>query len=160
MERFYKIAKDSETGKKLAELVGRLEDFKATRKKFAEKYGIRGVHHYEMYLANVASVVFKDESSIDRDNWRISPDRLGYIPKKNPKDKQLKKDWYELQSKNIQRFEVDRIVGGKDPFHQCGFDFSLEDLFFMITNKPENFDFPSDVIEISNLEYLELTKQK
>jgi hypothetical protein len=42
----------------------------------------------------------------------------------------------------------------------CGFDYSSEDYFFIITDKPEKFDFPSDVIEISNLEYLELTKQK
>lgn len=53
-----------------------------------------------------------------------------------------------------------KIVGGKDPFHMCGFDYSSEDFFFVITDKPEKFDFPSDVIEISNLEYLELTKQE
>lgn len=160
MDRYYKIAKDSETGKKFAELVERYNDFKETRKKFADKYGVKGWHKYQMYLARVADVVFEHGTPIDRDNWKKSSEPGGYIPKVNPKDKQLKKDWEELQSKSIQRFEVDKIVGGKDPFHQCGFDYSVEDYFFIFTDKPEIFDFPSDVIEISNLEYLELTKQK
>lgn len=160
MDRYYKIAKDSETGKKLAELVSRLEDFKATRNKFADKYGVRGVHHYEIYLASVASVVFKNETSIDKDSWKRSPDPQGYIPKDNPKNNELKKDWQELQSKSILRYKLDEIVGGTDQFVHCGFDYSMEDYFFIFTDKPEAFDFPSDVIEISNIEYLELTKQK
>lgn len=160
MDRYYKIAKDSETGKKLAELVGRLEDFKATRKKFAEKYGIRGVHHYEIYWASVASVVFKDESSVDKDSWKRSPDPQGYIPKRNPKNKDIKKEWQELQSKSILRYKLDEIVGGKNQFIHCGFHYGKEDFFFINTSSPEEYDFPSDVIEISNLEYLELTKQK
>lgn len=160
MDRYYKIAKDSETGKKLAELVSRLEDFKATRNKFADKYGVRGVRHCEIYLASVASVVFKDETSIDKDSWKRSPDPQGYIPKNNPKNNELKKDWQELQSKSILRYKLDEIVGGTDQFVHCGFHYGKEDYFFIYTSCPEKYDFPSDVIEISNLEYLELTKQK
>jgi len=112
------------------------------------------------YLAHVGDVVFKDSSHVDKNNWKKGCASNAYLPKQNPKDRQLKKDWEELRSKSIQRFELDKIVGGKDPFHMCGFDYSSEDYFFIITNKPEKFDFPFDVIEISNLEYLELTKQK
>lgn len=160
MDRYYKIAKDSETGKKFSELVDRYNDFEVKRKSFAEKYGIKGFYSYEMYLAYVGEVVFKDSSFVDKDNWKKGCSSNSYLPKKNPKDKQLKKDWEELRSKSIQRYEIDKIVGGKDPFHHCGFDYSVEDYFFIFTDKPEKFDFPSDVIEISNLEYLELTKQK
>lgn len=160
MDRYYKIAKDSETGKKFSELVDRYNDFEDKRKRFAEKYGIKGFYSYEMYLAYVGDVVFKDSLFVDKDNWKKGGSSNSYLPKKNPKDKQLKKDWEELRSKSIQRCEIDKIVGGKDPFHMCGFDYTSKDFFFVFTNKPEKFDFPSDVIEISNLEYLELTKQK
>lgn len=159
MDRYYKIAKDSETGKKFAELVQRVFDFKNARNEFFVKYGIKKYRLYDMYLVSVDAVFFIDESSIDRANWESIGDKT-YIPKKNPKDKQLKKDWENLQSKKILCSEVDKIVGCKDPFHHCGFDYSVEDYFFIFTDKPEIFDFPSDVIEISNLEYLELTKQK
>lgn len=159
MDRYYKIAKDSETGKKFAELVQRVFDFKNARNEFFLKYGIKKYRLYDMYLVSVDAVFFIDESSIDRANWKSRGDKT-YIPKKNPKDKQLKKDWENLQSKKILRSEVDKIVGCKDPFHHCGFDYSVEDYFFIFTDKPEAFDFPSDVKEISNLEYLELTKQK
>lgn len=160
MDRYYKIAKDSETGKKLSELVERYNDFEVKKREFAEKYGIKGFYSYEMYLAHVGDVVFKDSSHVDKNNWKKGCASNAYLPKQNPKDRQLKKDWEELRSKSIQRFELDKIVGGKDPFHMCGFDYSSEDFFFIFTEKPEKFDFPSDVIEISNLEYLELIKQK
>lgn len=159
MDRYYKIAKDSETGKKFTELVKRVFDFNNARNDFFAKYGIKKYRLYDMFLVSVDSVFFIDESSVDRANWKKESDNT-YIPKKNPKDKQLKKDWENLQSKRILRSEVDKIVGCKDPFHHCGFDYSVEDYFFIITDKPEKFDFPSDVIEISNLEYLELIKQK
>lgn len=159
MDRYYKIAKDSETGKKFTELMERLNDFLDTRNRFAERYGIEGFYTYGMYLASVADVRFKDKTFADKDNWKKDAKSGCFRPKVNPKDKQLRKDWEELQSKSIQRFELDKIVGGSDPFHQCGFDYSEEDYSFIFTNKPETFNFPSDVIEISNLEYLELTKQ-
>lgn len=160
MDRYYKIAKDSETGKKFAELVERYNDFKSTKKRFFDKYGISGYSYYDMYFADVTEVTFKDKSSVNKDNWKKGSSSNKYLPKKEPKDKELKKDWENLKSKRILRSEIDKIAGGKDPFHQCGFDYSVEDYFFIFTDKPEKFDFPSDVIEISNLEYLELTKQK
>lgn len=158
MDRYYKIAKTSETGKKFEELMNRVNDFNTEAKKFIEKYGILKVRCNDFYLRDVSEVVFKDESFINKDNWKKGCTLCGYLLKKNPKDKVLKKDWENLQSKRILRFEIDKIVGGTNNFHQCGFD-STDDFFFIITEKPETFNFPSDVVEISNLEYEELTKK-
>lgn len=78
MDRYYKIAKDSETGKKLAELVERYNDFKETRKKFADKYGVKGWHKYQMYLARVADVVFDTVHLLTETTGRKVPN-LGVI---------------------------------------------------------------------------------
>lgn len=58
MDRYYKIAKDSETGKKFAELVQRVFDFKNARNEFFVKYGIKKYRLYDMYLVSVDAVFF------------------------------------------------------------------------------------------------------
>lgn len=160
MDRYYKIAKDSETGKKFAELVDKYEDFLQERNKFFDKYAIKAFYTYGQFWACVSEVVFKDIKSATKDNWKKGSEKDSFILKTYPKDKELKKDWDNLQSKRIGRYAIDKIVGGQNPFNRCGFYFSEGDFFLIVVGHPEEYDFPSDVIEISNIEYLELTKQK
>ena len=160
MDRYYKIAKDSETGKKFAELVSRLDDFTAIYNKFIEKYEIKGCFTDNTYIARVLCVNFKDGVSINKDDWKESPLKGAYIPKNDSNNKELIETWNLLKAKSLSRSEIHKLLRARKPFVFCGFSLGMEGNFFIVTSNPNDFDFPSDVIEISNLEYLELTKQK
>lgn len=157
--RYYKIAKDSETGKKFAELLDRVRDFKETRDRFAEKYGIEGFYTQFKYLAGAGEVEFKDKTYANMQNWKRSLDKRAYLPRVNPKDKELKKDWESLQKKSILRSEVDEIAGCKEPDWNCDLYSGTKEYFFIYTEKPELFDFPLDVEGISEMEYLKYEKR-
>lgn len=80
MDRYYKIPKDSETGKKLNEVIRKAEEFEALRVDFAKKYNLKYTYGSNFYLCSVVGVVFNDTP--DKTNWRLANDRMCYIPRK------------------------------------------------------------------------------
>lgn len=158
MDRYYKIPKDSETGKKLNEVIRKAEEFEDLRVDFAKKYNLKYTYGSNFYLCSVVGVVFKD--SPNKTNWRLSSDRMCYIPRKKTTDDELLDRWNELQEKKIPRSAIDKIIGGKDAFKQCGLDFSFPDCFYVTISDINAYDIPTDCIEISNIEYLNLKKEQ
>lgn len=158
MNRYYKISKDSETGKKLNEVIRKAEEFEALRVDFAKKYNLKCTYGSNFYLCSVVGVVFNDAP--DTTNWRLSNDRMCYIPRKRTKDDELLDRWNELQEKKIPRSAIDKIIGGKDAFKQCGLDFSFPDCFYVTIDDINAYDIPADCIEISNIEYLNLKEKQ
>lgn len=158
MDRYYKIPKDSETGKKLNEVIRKAEEFEALRVDFAKKYNLKYTYGSNFYLCSVTGVVFN--GTPDSINWRLTSDRMCYIPRKRTKDKELLDRWNELQQKKIRRSDIDEIIGGIDPFQQCGFDFSFPDCFYVTIGDINAYDIPADCIEISNIEYLNLKEKQ
>lgn len=158
MDRYYKIPKNSETGKKLNEVIRKAEEFEALRVDFAKKYNLKATFSSRFYLCSVVGVEFKKTPDII--NWRIVGDKKCYIPRTRTKDDELLDRWNELQEKKIPRSAIDKIIGGKDAFKQCGLDFSFPDFFYVTIGDINAYDIPADCIEISNIEYLNLKEKQ
>lgn len=160
MDRYYKIHRDSTTGQKLSVLLTQFEEYSKLKEKFTEKYNIESTYICSYYWIELGEVVFKTIPENIKENWKKGSVKDGYVLKAKPKDLTLKKDWDELIAKRIKRSEIDRIIGGKDQFYQAGFSFYNSTYFLVIVDEPGKYDFPQDVVEISNIEYLALKNKQ
>lgn len=154
MERYYKIHKDSSTGKQLLKLVAQFKEYSELKKKFIEKYDIESTFVCSFYWIELGEVSFKTIPKNLRDNWKKGSVKDAYVLKASPKDHTLEDEWHELIAKRIRRYDIDRILGGKDCFYQAGFSWGNDTFFLITVDDPEKFNFPQDVVEINNLEYL------
>lgn len=80
----------------------------------------------------------------------------GYYPRARCKNKDILKDFTDLNENRIRRDELDEIVGNNDIFKHVGFDFSIPEIYVFMIDHDWECKIPKDCEEISNIEYREL----
>lgn len=153
MDRYYKINRNSETGQKLAEVLQKANEFLALKREFVSKYSIKYVYESTFYVDDIGCVKFHHLPDDLKDNWKHGEVQGTYTLKAKPKNQKLKKEWDSLLSKRVKRYEIDRILGCKSMCYHAGLDATSDEWFLIVTEHSEIYDFPTDVLEISNLEY-------
>lgn len=165
MERYYKISRTSETGKKVQDVLDRKERFRKAAELFYGSYLIHSHLHNRLLLAGMQAVRFMGEPDLRL--WkRVRKDefkpRARSIDKEDKeiieKLKRLNAKWKELQELSVCRYDLDELVGGPDPFFQCGWNFTNPEYFIFITE--EEYNVPSDATEISNIEFREIINKQ
>lgn len=153
MELYYKVEKESKTGKAFMEIQVRKENFDKKAHAVMEKYGIRCIYRIGWDLCGVYTCKF--DTTPDKSDWKRIDD--GYMPKVRSKNKELLEDFKELKALSIKRSEIDALLGFKDPFFQVGYEI-FDDCIVFISDD----DHPvrrSDVSPISNTDYLRMKQQ-
>ena len=152
MERYFKVEKDSKTGRAFMEIMARKAKFDDKAKAVCDKYGIRQMYCIGWDLCGVHTC--KMNTTPDKADWKKVDD--GYMPKVRSKNKELLADFAELHALSIRRDEVDLLLGQKNPFHQVGFDVLDDCIVFTIGD-----DYKircADAKEISNMAYSAMRK--
>lgn len=162
MIHYFKTEKDSETYKAINAVLTKWNEFNALKNKFCEDYNVHKISYSQFFLCAVDSVHFKELPNNLRDNWKKSTSEKSgwYQLKAYPKDLKLKERWEELKDKRVKRNEIDSILGSKDPFQNCGVNFSNNEFYIFEISDISSYNIPSDCIEISNIEYEKLCQKK
>ena len=154
MELYYKISKESKTGKAFLEIMKRVNLFDDKEKAFREKYGIRSILHWSYYLRGVSACRFYQKSDTDKKDWKKV--EQGYMPRVRCKNKELLKDFEELKSLSIKCSEVDVLFGVANPFYHVGYKI-FDDCIVILAD--DDYDIECDDAEmISNLDFIKLEK--
>lgn len=154
MELYYKVPKDSKTGKSFLSIIERLETFHKKAIAVAKKYGIKEMYNIGWQLCGVYTCHF--EKQPDRKDWKKVDD--GYMPKVRSKNKELLKDFDELKKLSIERSEIDELIGNDNPFHQVGYHI-FDDCIIFITDDKHDIKC-KDTHMISNIEYMQLKERE
>ena len=118
MGRWYKIPKDSPTGKRLQAISDRIDVFQEAWMKFKEKYGIKSCTYYSEHLCDVLAMDFDHE-----------PDAAVWHQLKRGDLKDLYKpisgtdaykDWQKLRKLRVERIELDHAMGDPTNFPDVG----------------------------------------
>ena len=152
MELYYKISKESKTGKAFLEIMKRVNLFDDKRKAVCEKYGIRTMFRWSHYLCGVSACRFYQQT--DKKDWKKV--EHGYMPRVRCKNKELLKDFEELKSLSIECSEVDVLFGVDNPFYHVGYRI-FDDCIVILAD--DDYDVECEDAEmISNLDFIKLKK--
>lgn len=154
MNLYYRVKKESKTGKAFMEIQARVEKFREKAKSVMDKYGIKQIYHIGWDLCGVYTCKFNTPP--DKADWKIVDD--GYMPKVRSKNKELLSDFKELKDMSIKRQEVDDLLGHGDPFHQVGYEIFDDCIVFISDDKRPTRC--SDAKPISNTVYLRMQKER
>lgn len=157
MDRYYKVLRTSATGEKLTDIrIGR-DAFDAKLKELRAKYGFDDISFWDIYLCGFTAAKFPNQP--DMKTWKYSKNRYGYYElRARPADKEVEKDFDALEKLSIRRNDINKCVGIDDGFHYIGYDWTLPDIYLIVTDSKHAKDLTPDCIEISNIEYANLTK--
>lgn len=158
MERYYKTSKKSETGLKIKAIFDRADEFDKQVDRLREKYGFKGVWKNEFYISSLSAVNFDEEP--DMKIWKKVKGTDGYYPRVKCKDKELQKDFEDLNSTRVRRDEIDKAIGGSGFPHNAGFYPSSHDIYMFMIRDEYKYNIPEDCQEITNIEFSELRKEK
>lgn len=153
MELYYKVSKDSKTGKAFLKIIDGVEKFRTKAKQICEKYGIIEMYRIGWDLCGVYTCIFKQIP--DRTDWKKVDD--GYMPKVRSKNKELLQDFAELKKLTIKRSEIDNLLGLDNPFYQVGYEI-FDDCIVFITDDKNDIKH-QDAVMISNVEYIDMRKE-
>lgn len=153
MELYYKVEKESKTGKAFMEIQARKDKFTEKAHSVLEKYGITSMYRIGWDLCGVYTCKFSTPP--DKADWKRVDD--GYMPKVRSKNKELLDDFKELKALSIKRQEIDDLLGHGDPFHQVGYEIFDDCIVFISDDKHPTRC--SDVKPISNTVYLRMKKK-
>lgn len=154
MELYYRVEKESKTGKAFMEIQARKKKFDDKAKSVMDKYGIRSIYRISWDLCGVQTCKFNTPP--DKTDWKRVDD--GYMPKVRSKNKELLEDFKELRALSIERSEIDDLLGHGDPFHQVGYEI-FEDCIVFVSDDKHPKKCP-DAKPISNTVYLRMQKRK
>ena len=154
MERYYKVEKESNTGKAIMEIRTRMNKFREKADSVKEKYGITNMYRIFWDLCGVCACKFS--TTPDKADWKIVDG--GYMPNMQSKNKELLDDFKELQALSIKRAELENLLGHGDPFHQVGYEFFDDCVVFASDDKHQMRC--ADAKPISNTVYLRMQKEK
>lgn len=154
MDLYYKVEKESKTGKAFMEIQARKDKFDEKAHSVMEKYGITNMYRIGWDLCGVYTCKFSTPP--DKADWKRVDD--GYMPKVRSKNKELLDDFKELKALSIKRQEIDDLLGHGDPFHQVGYEIFDDCVVFISDDKhPKRC---ADAKPISNTVYLRMQKEK
>lgn len=161
MTNYYKIPRDSETGRKFEALFKKGDEIEERLIAMEKKYGYDGwfISGRNAY-GGVVAVIFpngktKDGQEIDtQKTWKKGECGSNtYAPRARGAGAKIEK---ELNScGRVTRFEFNELMGVNNPFHLIGY--SQSDKFFGASmNKEKSKSIPPDAIEITGSEYYEI----
>lgn len=155
MDRYYKTSRSSATGLEIQALLSKADEFNKQVEVLRKKYGFGKVWTSSFYYRGLDVVEFKEEP--DMANWKKIKDvHNGYYPRARGKNKEILRDFTELNKNAIRRDELDSIIGNNGFCNQAGFDFSIPDIYVFIIESDWECKIPKDCEEISNIEYNKL----
>lgn len=153
MIRYYKINRESETGLKIKSILDRVDEFDKKLDELNKKYGFEGAFGNTFYLRHLEGVLFEKEP--DMQNWKkVKGVHQGYSIRARCKDKELKKDLYDLNEMKIYRDEIDRAVGNPNGLCRVGLDYTIPEIY--VLSSSIECKLSKDCEEISNIEYSKL----
>ena len=157
MERYYKTKIDSETGSKIKALLDKAAEFDRQEEVLRKKYGFgkSWTSISSFYFRSLDIVEFKEEP--DMTVWkRMKEVRNGYYPRARSKNKEILKDFTDLNKLQIRRDDLDTIIGNDCIFTQAEFDFDVPGIYIFIVESDWKCKIPNDCEEITNVKYGEL----
>lgn len=155
MERYYKTIRSSKTGLKVKALLDKADEFDKKVEVLRKKYGFSRIWYSSFYYKSLDIVEFKEEP--DMANWKKMKDvSNGYYPRTRGKNKEILRDFTDLNENQIRRDALDKIIGNKDIFTQAGFDFTIPNIYVFIVESDWKCKMPKDCEEITNVEYNKL----
>ena len=155
---YYITRKNSETGKKMQEL---LDKASAIRKEISEYLKLLGANpkswvSSDKYFFNTVVIAVLFESEPDMKIWKVFKNfPNSYQPRITTyegKKIQAKLDSIEA----IDRVDLNRIVGFEQVFQHVGFDLGSKDYFCFMLREDWRHTMPEDCEEITYKRYLEL----
>ena len=155
---YYITRKNSETGKKMQEL---LDKASAIRKEISEYLKLLGANpkswvSSDKYFFNTVVIAVLFESEPDMKIWKVFKNfPNSYQPRITTyegKKIQAKLDSIEA----IDRVDLNRIVGFAQVFQHVGFDLGSKDYFCFMLREDWRHTMPEDCEEITYKRYLEL----
>lgn len=153
MELYYKVKKESKTGKAFMEIQNRKKKFDDKALSVMEKYGISNMYRIGWDLCGVYTCKFNTPP--DKTDWKRVDD--GYMPKVRSKNKELLDDFKELKALSVKRQEVDILLGLCDTFFQVGYEIFDDCIVFITDDKHPKYC--ADAKPISNTVYLRMKKE-
>jgi len=154
MERYYITGNTSDTGIRIQNILAGKKRFNEARAEFCNKYDIHATYSSKFDLCAVVAVDFNHTPIDVKDNWKSwkNHGKNSYTLKVRPKNKALQQDWNNLKALSIMSFEIDKVIGGADPFTMCGL-IELDNGFAFIIGHADTYKLPADLKEISNIDY-------
>lgn len=151
MDKYYKVPRNSETGKKFAEIEKRKHECFDAVKEFIKPFGATQFRYSRWSLwGGIDSIILENEP--DLKIWK----KVGYqeyYPKANSKEgKELIKKMKELPTVSFN--DLNSIVGYQtDWYSHIGFSYGNKEFFGFIIGLDWKANIPSDCIEITASEY-------
>lgn len=159
MKRYYKTKISSDTGLKIKSILDRADAFDERVEELRKKYNFGVTWGSTFYFKSVKAVHYENEP--DMKDWKkIRELNNAYYPRARCKDKELKKDFDDLRSLRIQRYDLDEAIGNKNYMYMAGFVFDIPGIYIFMMDGDCGYNIPEDCEEITNIEYMKLTENK
>ena len=159
---YYITRKNSETGKKMQELLKKAADI---RKEISDYLKLIGANHdkwvtsdHYILNTNVRAVLFETEP--DMKIWKV----FKHIPNSyqprlnNYEGKKIQSKFDSIES--IDRVDLNKVVGFGQVFQRIGVDVDSKEYFCFMLREEWNHTMPEDCEEITYAKYLELFNRK
>ena len=155
MGRWYKIPKDSPTGKRLQAIYDRMDVFQKAWLNFREKYGIKSCIYYSEHLCDALVMDFDHEPDAAIWHQLKRGDLKGlYKPYKNT---DAYKEWQQLRKLRVERIELDHAMGDPTDFLDVGIHWGNEEYFFVHYRFCPDYPLGEECEFISDKEYKMMT---
>jgi hypothetical protein len=158
MTTYYKIPRNSETGRKFEALDSRCKEVREKIAVIGEKYGF-GHDYYtrgENAAGGVVAVCFHEGKTatgeeVDMKLWRNGECGYGtYAPRLKGEGRQIREALNACGE--VTRYEYNEVMGVGDIFHFIGVD--CNDKFYVVAmNKSKSSGIPADAVEITASEF-------
>lgn len=155
MGKWYKIPKDSPTGKRLQAVRDRYDAFSNAWHAYREKYGVLGAVFYVEHLCDVLAFTF--ESEPDATIWhqlKGGEFKGNYKPIRGT---DAFKDWQKLRKLRVKHLELDHAMGETDDWSDVGIHWGNDEFFFAHYRFGPDYTLGEECEPISNEEYRRMT---
>lgn len=155
---WYKIPRDSKTGKRLQAIQDRRDAFSDAWVSYRQKYHIKSASYHSGYLCDVAAMIFAKNP--DETIWHKLErgDFKGYY--QPIKGTEAYREWLRMRKMRVQRHEIDRAMGAPTDFPDVGIHWGNEKYFFVHYRYEPSYTIGEECVPISNQEYRRLTGDK
>lgn len=158
MGKWYKIPKDSPTGKRLQTIREQYDAFSEEWTKYRERYSVKGAVFYVEHICDVLAFTFDGEPDVTIWHQLKRGEFEGnYKPIKGT---QAYKDWQKLRKLRVERIELDHAMGDPDDFPDVGIHWGNDEYFFAHYRFGPDFPLGEECEHISDAEYRMMTGDK
>lgn len=161
MTTYYKIPRDSETGRKFEALDARCDEVNEKLHTLKKKYGFEGWYTNRWNAAgHVVAVLFPDRKTaageeVDMKLWKVAECGYGsYAPRLKGEGKKIYEEL--LACGEVTRYEYNEVMGVGDIAHLIGVNNNGE-FYVVAMNKSKSSGIPADATEITASEFGSIT---